>query len=158
MSTTSTGPRAAGCAEAYATEAAACEKIGRDPAEITWSVAVTPCCGSHSAEIARRRAAVTAKSGGDPSYIIKNVAAGTPGEVVGRLGAFEEAGANRVYLQLFDLLDLDHLRLVAKRCCRNFTESFRRHDSGTESRSIDLGHRRCPRSLRGHDHYAEKGK
>jgi alkanesulfonate monooxygenase len=33
--------------------------------------------------------------------------------VVDRLGAFAEAGAQRIYLQVLDLADLDHLRLIA---------------------------------------------
>jgi F420-dependent oxidoreductase-like protein len=102
------------CAEAYARVSAACEQIGRDPAQITFSAAVTLCCGRNSAEIAQRKKALTAKAGSDPTYIIENGAAGTPEQVVERLCAFKEAGANRVYLQLFDLTDPDHLRLVAE--------------------------------------------
>ena len=37
-----------------------------------------------------------------------------PAEVVDRLGRFAEAGATRVYLQVLDLSDLDHLELVAR--------------------------------------------
>ena len=40
-------------------------------------------------------------------------AAGTPAEVVDVLGRYREAGASRVYLQVLDLADLDHLDLVA---------------------------------------------
>ena len=42
-----------------------------------------------------------------------NGVAGTPAEVVDRLGAFGELGAARAYLQVLDLADLDHLDLVA---------------------------------------------
>ena len=35
--------------------------------------------------------------------------AGTPGEVVARLGAFAEVGASRAYLQVLDLDDLELL-------------------------------------------------
>ena len=38
---------------------------------------------------------------------------GTPGEVVAKLAEFAEIGAERVYLQVLDLHDLDHLALVA---------------------------------------------
>ena len=34
-------------------------------------------------------------------------------EVTDKLGTFADAGAQRVYLQVLDLSDLDHLRLVA---------------------------------------------
>jgi len=39
--------------------------------------------------------------------------AGTPAEIVDRLGPFAEAGVQRVYLQLLDTSDLDHLALFA---------------------------------------------
>ena len=38
---------------------------------------------------------------------------GTPGEIVDKLAPFAEAGVTRVYLQLLDLADLDHLDLFA---------------------------------------------
>jgi hypothetical protein len=36
-----------------------------------------------------------------------------PAEVVDVLGRYREVGASRVYLQVLDLADLDHLDLVA---------------------------------------------
>jgi hypothetical protein len=39
--------------------------------------------------------------------------AGTPAEAVDVLGRYADAGAQRVYLQVLDLADLDHLDLVA---------------------------------------------
>ena len=38
---------------------------------------------------------------------------GSPAEIVDKLGAFGEAGVQRVYLQMLDLADLDHLELFA---------------------------------------------
>jgi alkanesulfonate monooxygenase SsuD/methylene tetrahydromethanopterin reductase-like flavin-dependent oxidoreductase (luciferase family) len=38
---------------------------------------------------------------------------GTPNEIVDKLGPFAEAGVQRVYLQLLDMSDLDHLDLFA---------------------------------------------
>ncbi|GMA86725.1 hypothetical protein GCM10025868_19750 [Angustibacter aerolatus] len=35
-------------------------------------------------------------------------------EVVDKMGRFREAGATRLYLQVMDLSDLDHLSLVAE--------------------------------------------
>lgn len=102
------------CAEAYARVGSACEKVGRDPTEITLSAVVTLCCGTSPAEIARRKDTIAAKSGGDFTGHLENAAIGTPAQVTDRLRAFQEAGASRVYLQLFDLTDLDHLRLVAE--------------------------------------------
>ncbi|OIQ79143.1 hypothetical protein GALL_391280 [mine drainage metagenome] len=44
----------------------------------------------------------------------RNGVAGTVGEVVDRLGALAADGVQRVYLQVLDLADLDHLALVAQ--------------------------------------------
>ena len=38
---------------------------------------------------------------------------GTPGEIVDKLGPYTEIGVQRVYLQLLDMSDLDHLELFA---------------------------------------------
>ena len=40
--------------------------------------------------------------------------AGTPDEVVARLEAFADIGAQTVYLQVLDLDDLEHIELLAK--------------------------------------------
>jgi F420-dependent oxidoreductase-like protein len=88
---------------------AACEAVGRDPAGLRWSVAATVCCGEDEAEYARRAEAI----GRDPADLRAHAAAGTPAEVADRLRAFADAGAERIYLQVLDLRDLDHLRLLA---------------------------------------------
>jgi F420-dependent oxidoreductase-like protein len=88
---------------------AACEEAGRDPATLTLSAAVTLCCGATEAELARRAAAV----GRTVENVRKWDAGGLPGEVVDRLLAYRDVGAERIYLQTLDLHDLDHLRLVA---------------------------------------------
>jgi F420-dependent oxidoreductase-like protein len=95
--------------ERIATVSAACERAGRDPATMTWSVAATVCCGEDEAAVERRAAAI----GQAPDQLRKNGVAGTVGEVVDRLGAYAEAGAQRIYLQVLDVSDLDHLRLIA---------------------------------------------
>jgi F420-dependent oxidoreductase-like protein len=95
--------------ERIATVSAACERAGRDPATMTWSVAATVCCGEDEAAVARRAAAI----GQDADQLRKSGVAGTVAEVVDRLGAYAEAGAQRVYLQVLDTSDVDHLRLIA---------------------------------------------
>lgn len=88
---------------------AACENSGRDPATMTFSAAMVACCGADEDELARRAAAL-----GQPLDQLRGRAAvGTPAEVVEKLRAYAAAGTDRVYLQFFDLHDLDHLRLVA---------------------------------------------
>ena len=88
---------------------AACEAAGRDPADLTVSAALVVCCGDDEETYRRRAAAI----GRDPDELRANGAAGTVPEVVDRLAAFVEAGAQRIYLQVLDLHDLDHLRLLA---------------------------------------------
>jgi F420-dependent oxidoreductase-like protein len=88
---------------------AACEAAGRDPGTLTFSVALTTCCGEDGAALARRAAVI----GQEPDALRKGGLAGTPAEVTDRLAAYAEAGATRVYLQIMDMSDLDHLRLLA---------------------------------------------
>jgi F420-dependent oxidoreductase-like protein len=87
----------------------ACEDAGRYPASMTYSVAQTVCCGKDEAEFQRRAAAI----GREPADIRANGVGGTPGEVVAKLAEFGEIGAERVYLQVLDLHDFDHLALIA---------------------------------------------
>ena len=88
---------------------AACEAIGRSPEDLVYSAALVVCCGADEAEVARRAAAI----GRQPAELRENGAAGTPDEVVAKIKTFADAGASRVYLQVLDLDDLDHLALVA---------------------------------------------
>jgi 2-methylisocitrate lyase-like PEP mutase family enzyme len=76
---------------------------------MTWSAALTTCVGADEAEFTRRARAI----GREPSELREKDLGGTVAEVVDRLGAFVEAGAERFYLQVLDLSDLDHLRLIA---------------------------------------------
>ena len=87
----------------------ACEAIDRDPATMTFSAALVLCCGSDDAEVERRAAAI----GRESAELRQNGAAGTPDEVAATLVRWREAGAERIYLQVLDLADLDHLDLVA---------------------------------------------
>ncbi len=87
----------------------ACEDIGRDPAELVYSNALVLCCGATD-EVVRRRAAAIGKDADD---LRENHLAGTPAEVVDRIGEFAELGAQRIYLQTLDIDDLEHLELVA---------------------------------------------
>jgi F420-dependent oxidoreductase-like protein len=88
---------------------AACETAGREPATLLTTVAQTVCCGADEAEFARRAAAI----GQQPANLRANNLGGLPSEIVDRIGAYAEAGAETVYLQVLDLADHDHLRLIA---------------------------------------------
>jgi len=87
----------------------ACQKAGRDPAALVYSAAQTVCCAADAAGLARRAAAI-----GQPLDELRHIGlAGSPAEIVDKLGRFAGAGATRVYLQVLDLDDLDHLELIA---------------------------------------------
>jgi F420-dependent oxidoreductase-like protein len=88
---------------------AACEEAGRYPDSMTFSVAQVVCCGKDEASFVKRAAAI----GREPSELRENGLAGTPDEVVAKIASFAEIGAERVYLQVLDLTDLDHLELLA---------------------------------------------
>ncbi|MGK5522320.1 LLM class F420-dependent oxidoreductase [Micromonospora sp. URMC 107] len=93
----------------FARVRAACAETGRDPGELRWSNALVLCCGRDDAEVARRAAAI----GREPDELRENGLAGTPAEVVDKIGRYAEIGSERLYLQVLDLADLDHLELVA---------------------------------------------
>ena len=96
-------------AEIYSWVREACVAAGRDPASLRLSTAQTVCCGKDEAEVARRAAAI----GRDVAELRANAVAGTPAEIVERIGSFGTAGASTFYLQVLDLADLDHLELLA---------------------------------------------
>ncbi len=89
----------------------ACVVAGRDPDSLVWSNALTLCCGANDAEVARRADAI----GRDLDQLRAEDLAGTPDEIVQRIGEYAELGCQRIYLQTLDLADLDHLELVAGR-------------------------------------------
>ncbi len=93
---------------------AACSDIGRDPSSMTFSNALVLCCGTTEDEIARRAAAI----GRDVEELRANGAAGTPAEIVDKLGTYAGLGSTRFYLQVLDLSDLDHIELVAAEVMR----------------------------------------
>jgi alkanesulfonate monooxygenase len=90
---------------------AACEAIGRAPESLVYSVAQTLCCGADDAQLKRRADAI----GSDLDELRATGLAGTPDELVDKIGRFADIGVGRVYLQTLDLDDLDHLELVADR-------------------------------------------
>jgi F420-dependent oxidoreductase-like protein len=87
----------------------ACDAAGRDPGSMVFSSAVTVAVGKDDAEVARRAEAI----GRTPGQWGGGDVGGTPAQVVDALGRYAEAGASRIYLQVLDLADLDHLDLIA---------------------------------------------
>ncbi len=88
----------------------ACATAGRDEASMIYSAAQTVCCGRTADDLARRAAAIGRK----PDELREHGLAGTPDEVAARIAEFAAIGATRMYLQVLDLDDLDHLELLAE--------------------------------------------
>ncbi|MBK5305330.1 MAG: LLM class F420-dependent oxidoreductase [Frankiaceae bacterium] len=84
----------------------ACTATGRS---VLLSAAQTICVGKDEAAVRRRADAI----GQTAEQLRATGLGGTPAEVVDKIGAFAAAGASRIYLQMLDLHDLDHLDLVA---------------------------------------------
>jgi F420-dependent oxidoreductase-like protein len=93
---------------------AACEAIGRDPDDLVYSTAQTLCCGE-SHEDQERRAGIIGRSLDD---LKANALAGSPAQVLDTIASFAEAGAQRVYLQLLDVSDLDQIDLIGEQVLR----------------------------------------
>ena len=87
----------------------ACDTVGRAPDSLAYSAALTVCCGRDDAEVRRRAEAI----GRDLQELRDDGVAGTPAECVETIGRYASVGAERVYLQVLDLADLDHLDLLA---------------------------------------------
>lgn len=95
----------------YGRVAAALQDAGRAADSLTYSAAFVVCIGRDDAEVARRAAAI----GRQVDELRSNSpTVGTPGEVVDKLGPFLEAGVERIYLQVLDMSDLDHIDFVAE--------------------------------------------
>jgi F420-dependent oxidoreductase-like protein len=98
-------------AGAYERVRSACADEGRDPASLTCSVALTTVCGSDDAQVAARARAARQ----DVDRLRTSGLAGTPDELVDRLGRYAEVGVTRVYLQVYDVDDLAMIELIAER-------------------------------------------
>ncbi|MEO3869055.1 LLM class F420-dependent oxidoreductase [Nonomuraea sp. B12E4] len=93
-------------AEAFQRVRAACEETGR---KVRFSVAHTTVVGAGRSEVERRAAAI----GETADDLRERAIAGTPAEVLARIGEYAELGADTVYLQILDLADIEHLELIA---------------------------------------------
>ncbi len=94
----------------FARVRSACEAIERDPNELTYSSAFVVCVGKDETEFARRAAAI----GREPVELREHGIAGTVSEAIDAIGRAKEAGAQRLYFQVLDMSDLDHLDLLAR--------------------------------------------
>jgi F420-dependent oxidoreductase-like protein len=94
----------------FARVRAAAEDAGRGGQDIVCSNALVVCAGKDDAEVARRAAAI----GREVEELKEHGLAGSPAEVVDKIGQYEQAGSSRIYLQILDLHDIDHLQLISE--------------------------------------------
>lgn len=85
---------------------AAASETGR---ELVYSAAQTVCIGRDDAEVRRR----ADNMGRELDELRESSITGTPAEALERIAEFADHGATRLYLQVLDIHDLDHLELVA---------------------------------------------
>ncbi|MCW5252914.1 MULTISPECIES: LLM class F420-dependent oxidoreductase [unclassified Streptomyces] len=88
---------------------AAAQEAGRPADDLTYSNALIVCVGKDDAEVARRAAVI----GREVDELKANGLAGSPAEVVDKIGRYAAVGSQRIYLQVLDLHDLDHLELIS---------------------------------------------
>jgi alkanesulfonate monooxygenase SsuD/methylene tetrahydromethanopterin reductase-like flavin-dependent oxidoreductase (luciferase family) len=74
-----------------------------------FSAAAVVCVGGDEAEYARRAAAIDRQ----PDELRTNGVAGTVDEARETLARWSDAGAERLYAQVLDLSDLEHLEAIA---------------------------------------------
>ena len=77
--------------------------------ELRYSAAQVICVANSEYRLTKRAAAI----GRGVAELRENGLAGSPAEVIDKIGRYAEAGASLMYLQLLDLSDLDQLELIA---------------------------------------------
>ena len=88
---------------------AACERIGRDPASLSLSLAMSTFAGADDDEVGRRAARIGRTAGQVRDGV--NIVGG-PDEIAERMARYAALGIQRVYLQLLDLQDVDHVEYL----------------------------------------------
>ncbi|MFL6151762.1 MAG: LLM class F420-dependent oxidoreductase [Ornithinibacter sp.] len=84
---------------------AVCAEVGRDPSTLVHSAAQVVCLARDDATLRRRAEAI----GHEVDELVENSIAGSFEQARERLGRLAEVGTTRVYLQVLDLADLDHV-------------------------------------------------
>jgi F420-dependent oxidoreductase-like protein len=88
----------------------ACAAAGRAEGSMIYSAAQTVCCGRTPEELRRRAESI----GWDLDKMRGSGLTGSPAQIADRIGEFAGIGAQRIYLQVLDLHDLDHLEALAE--------------------------------------------
>jgi F420-dependent oxidoreductase-like protein len=98
-------------AEKLAGVRAACERVGRDPGSLKLSVALPTLAGASESDLDRRAANIGRTVDdlrGDTNIV------GGRDEIVAKVDRLAALGADRVYLQLLDLQDVEHVTYLGE--------------------------------------------
>ena len=87
-----------------------CVELGRNPKDLIYSCAQVFCCGDEETIFSKRALTI----GREVGELRVNGLAGTPDEVIRRAEEFKQNGCERLYLQILDDCDLEHLDLAAE--------------------------------------------
>lgn len=96
-------------AEKFAGARAACERIGRDPETLGMSVALTTIAGGTDADLERRAERMGTSMA---EFRSPRTFSGGPDEIADKVARLQALGATRIYFQLMDLRDVDHVEYL----------------------------------------------
>jgi F420-dependent oxidoreductase-like protein len=105
--------------EAFAAKSAVltqwCERERRDPSAVMRTINVGVALGADETTVQRKRAALAEQFGTILPMVEPGILIGTPPQVIDRVGAYRDAGAERVVLALRAPFDLESLALFRER-------------------------------------------
>jgi alkanesulfonate monooxygenase len=87
----------------------ACAARDRDPESLVRSVALVVCCGENETVLERRASNI----GRDVGELSTNGLAGSPAQIVEKILTYGALGVTRIYLQILDMSDLEHVGVIA---------------------------------------------
>lgn len=106
-----------GIEERFANFRRVCAEVGRDPGTVELSTTLPVCCGATPAETERRAEALGAAG----ARMLRMGVVGSPGDVTRRIAELAGLGVDTCYFHLYDVDDLDHVRLLGSDVLPHFT-------------------------------------
>jgi F420-dependent oxidoreductase-like protein len=99
-----------GIVERFANFRRIAAQAGRDPATVRLSTTLPVCCGETPKQAAQR----AAKLGESGARLLRLGVIGVPADVLDQLDQLAAVGVDTVYFHLYDVGDLDHVRLLGQ--------------------------------------------
>ena len=98
-----------------------CEREGRDPAAIQRTINLGLALAADEADARRKRASLEQQFGSMLAFLEPGMLIGTPQQVIDRVGAYRDAGAERINISLRAPFDLEGLELFRETVMPAFT-------------------------------------